>query len=100
MATVTATFTEEHYNTEWQDLTEEQQSEFTTLTMNKAWQADLVQAKYILRLPEAEVSSIDIEWLLDVIDMSNHEERKELREGLEVGPRSLWFDYNEQCWID
>jgi len=100
MANMTATFTEEHYNTEWRDLTEEQQSEFTTLTMNEAWQADLVQAKYILRLPEAEVSSINMEWLLDVIDMASYEERKELREGLEAGPRSLWYDYDKQCWID
>ena len=72
----------------------------TTMIRDESWIKDLKNARRFLRMPQHEVSSINEEWLLDVIDMASHEERKELREGIEVGPRSLWFDYDEQCWID
>ena len=72
----------------------------TTMIKDESWIKDLSTAKALLNKSQAEVSSIDMEWLLDVIDMSSHEERKELREGLEIAPRSLWYDYDEQCWID
>ena len=72
----------------------------TVMIKDESWIKDLETAKALLNKSQAEVSSIDMEWLLDVIDMANHEERKELREGLEIAPRSLWFDYDKQCWID
>ncbi len=43
---------------------------------------------------------LELEWLTDVIDGCTHEERKQLRKGLETGPRNLWYDYDEQTWID
>jgi len=74
----------------------------TTMIRDESWIKDLNTAKILLNKEQAEVSSIDIEWLLDVIDMASYAERKELREGIEVGPRSLWYDYDydKQCWID
>ena len=65
-----------------------------------SWIKDLSTAKALLNKEQGKVSSINMEWLLDVIDMASYEERKELREGLEIAPRSLWFDYDKQCWID
>jgi len=67
---------------------------------NEYWITDLRLARELLQKNQGEISSIDTEWLLDVIDDANHEERKKLREGIDVGPRSLWYDYDEQCWIN
>ena len=72
----------------------------TTMIRDESWIKDLSTAKALLNKSQGKVSSIDMEWLLDVIDMASHEERKELREGLEAGPRSLWYDYDKQCWTD
>jgi len=72
----------------------------TVMIKDESWIKDLETAKALLNKSQGKVSSIDMEWLLDVIDMASYEERKELREGLETGPRSLWFDYDKQCWID
>ena len=72
----------------------------SSLAKDESWIKDLNTAKALLKKDQSEISSIDMKWLLDVINMASYEEKKELREGIEVGPRSLWFDYDEQCWID
>jgi len=74
----------------------------TSLTNTKQladfWQQDKATARALLE--KVDVTAIEKEWIEGVIDGCTDAEKKELREGLEFSPYSLWFDYENQRWID
>ena len=66
--------------------------------VNFLWADDLLTARMMLEKNEAW-SGQDAEWLCEVIESANHNERRWLRSGIALTPRNLWYDYNLQQWI-
>ena len=62
------------------------------------WADDLLTARMMLEKGGAW-SGQEAEWLCEVIESSNHSERRWLRAGIELTPSNLWYDYNLQQWI-
>lgn len=71
----------------------------THITDNDLWTSDLKAARKLLLSPKPARGS-DAEWLNEVIESATYEEIRFLRAGLSNGPQGLWYDYQNQCWID